>query len=233
MPDGVQHANLMGEPNFTGEDIADLLRDPAFRAAAYMYAHDLLTENEAAKAYNNHKESAAFEKFTSQPMVMLRIFYDVARRMKGSSSSLGECLSNDKITQLIVSMKSKRQGDFKGGNWGDYFFSEIDNADTYSRAIAPRRDSFTEDDISFVTSSELSLALFDAYGKNIITLGDFCYRLYGDRYAPYPRYLSHWGFLEMAFEIVARIRSGKIKIDDDLIKRYPEAYEPGDPEFLD
>jgi hypothetical protein len=107
---------------------------------------------------------------------------------------------------------------------GQGYFSELSNPENKKKAFGYWREKFNENDIDELIKDQNVLANFDAYCKEIVTLGTANRRMFGERF-PHPRDLSTNALFQLALEICSRIERRQIAVPADLRDRYPDAYE--------
>jgi hypothetical protein len=206
-------------PTFTEQDVEDLLKNERFLASVHAYSLDRFPLGEAVV---RARAGAPFVPPTLTGQAYERLIQEVAERIYRLEIEVPKTLSA-RLPELYAEYvgPSYKRGAYTGR--GNLRFSDLLNPEVKKNAFASSRASFTEHDIEELLRDQKLLACVDGYGRNLMTFGAAQLLMFGNNtFVPFD--LSWDAFHRLCVEVVDRIRSGKIKIPDDFLEKFPEVY---------
>lgn len=207
-------------PGYTETDIHELVKDRRLLAAIDAYAHDRLTMGQAMVLVAPPLLPARFK---NNFVVYQRAIHEIAKRILDRRITVPAEL-HDEYPSIYSEPPPEIPAHLDTGARA-YKFSTLEAMPAEVSPLAVRREQFNEDDIQELLKDPKILACIDAYGQQLMSFFEARQRMFGDlRYLP--RNLSDMALLDLALEVIKRIRDGRIVAPPSLRDDYAFAYVP-------
>jgi hypothetical protein len=213
-------SSVQPESGYTDADIQELIEDRRLLAAVDAYAHDRLTMGQAMVLSAPPLIPA---RFGSNLVVYQRAIHEIALRILAGTIAVPVKLQEE--YPAIYSEQPPKVPWHLHTGARVYKFSELESMSAEVSPLTNRRDWFNEEDIREVTKDPKILACIDAYGQQLMNFAEARLRMFGDLNY-FPRGLSDSALLDLALEVVRRIRDGRIVLAPSLRDDYAIVYEP-------
>jgi hypothetical protein len=205
-------------PGYTEADIEEMINNRRFLAAVHSYALGRLTIGQAISSSAGYRVPAAPEKFRHNLTAYWRFIHEIAKRIVSGRIAIPPGLERE-----YADIYAARVPELWRNRLGSYTFSELESMPVEVSPLPVRRQSFEEEDIRALLSDPLILACIDAYGQGMGSFNEAVRRMFGDANF-HPRNLSGQAFLGLAFEVIQRIKDGRIALAPSLRDQHPSAY---------